>query len=72
MGLQRAMAARAKERRRDPDGAYRMRLRELAVAWGIDPGALIDEWHSRADARGFAGQSPDDAERDALADIEAS
>jgi hypothetical protein len=49
-----------------------MRLREIAVAWSIDPGALIDEWHSRADARGFAGQSPDDAERDALADIEAS
>jgi hypothetical protein len=69
VGLQRAMAARAQERRRDSDGSYRMRLRELAVARGLVPGALIDEWNSRADARA-CWQSPDDAERCALADIE--
>ena len=69
MGLLRATAARARERRRDPDGAFRMRLREIAVARGLVPGALIEEWNSRADARA-CWQSPDDAERCALADIE--
>jgi hypothetical protein len=63
------MAARAQEHRRDQSGEIRMQLRSIAVARGIDPGALIEEWNARADARA-TWQAPAEAERCALADIE--
>jgi hypothetical protein len=56
--------------RRDPDGAIQMRLRALAVAAGLVPGALIDEWHGRADALEWAGTPAPESERLALMHIE--
>lgn len=56
--------------RRDPDGAIQMRLRGLAVAAGVEPGALIDEWHSRVDAMTWTGMAQVEAERLALFHVE--
>lgn len=53
---------------RDPSGEIRMRLRQLAVEAGIDPGRLIEEWHARADAAAYGGVA--DAEQVALRHIE--
>ncbi len=69
VGLQRAMAARAKERRRDPDGVYHAKLRYWADQMSRDMATLVDEWVGRAEAREYGGQSPDTAEREAFADI---
>lgn len=55
---------------RDPGGEIRLRLRSLAVAAGIDPGALIDEWRDRCCAAEWAGVPAPESERLALQHIE--
>jgi len=55
---------------RDPGGEIRLRLRAIAVAAGIDPGALIEEWLSRAQAAEWAGTPAPESERMALMHIE--
>jgi hypothetical protein len=55
---------------RDPGGEIRLRLRSLAVASGIDPGALIEEWRDRCVASEWAGTPAPESERLALMHIE--
>jgi hypothetical protein len=55
---------------RDPGGEIRLRLRSIAVAAGIDPGALIDEWRDRCLAAEWAGTPAPESERLALMHIE--
>jgi len=55
---------------RDPGGEIRIRLRSIAVAAGIDPGALIEEWRDRCVASEWAGTPAPESERLALMHIE--
>lgn len=50
----------------DAGGVWRTRLATLP---GGEKGKHIDEWWARAEARRCAGQSHDDAERDAFNDM---
>jgi hypothetical protein len=63
-----AVAKAAAPPPRDPDGSCRIRLRELAVAAGVEPGRLIDEWHGRVDVLVY--QRVYDAEQVALRQVE--
>lgn len=56
---------------RDPGGEIRLRLRGIAVAAGIDPGELIEEWRDRAQAAEWSGTPAPESERLALQHIEA-
>lgn len=69
----RVSTAKRAEVRIDPFGEYAARIGDIADERGLDRGELYEEWCDRVTAHRFAQDcSIEDAERRALADVEAS